>query len=441
MQQEYFHSITAEVEAQLQPDERYTLNFSAEDSDFVRFNRSQVRQAGRVVQRAATLDLIEGRRHVAGSVTLSGDLDSDRARLQALIRDLRERRAGVPEDPYLLVAENAPSGERAGPNRLPDGRDAVAQIQRAGEGRDLVGIYAAGGIHAGYASSTGQRNWYSTFSYNFDWSFYHRADKAVKTSYAGFEWRSDEFDRKIRWAVEQLDVLQHPAKTIAPGRYRVYLAPAALSDLVGILNWGGFGLKAHKTRQTPLLKLAAGEARLNPAVTLVENTRDGIAPNFQEAGFPKPERVALIEGGAYRECLVSPRSAQEYGVSTNGASGAEMAQSLDLAPGSVPVDRVLQELGTGLLINNLWYLNYSDRSACRTTGMTRFATFWVEGGRIVAPLNVMRFDETIYRVLGEQLVGLTREREMILDSGTYGGRSVESARLPGALVDDFTLTL
>lgn len=441
MLQEYFHSITAAVEALLRPEERYTLNFSAEDSDFVRFNRNQIRQAGRVVQRAATLDLIEGRRHVAGSITLSGELASDRARLQTLVRDLRERRAVVPEDPFLLVADNAPSAERIGPNRLPNGRDAVTEIRRAGEGRDLVGIYAAGGIHAGYTSFTGQRNWYSTFSYNFDWSFYHRADKAVKASYAGFEWRPEEFDRKVRWAADQFDVLKHPARTIPPGRYRVYLAPAALGDLVGILNWGGFGLKAHRTRQTPLLKLAAGEARLNPAVTLWENTREGIAPNFQEAGFPRPDRVPLIEGGAYRECLVSPRSAREYGVSTNGASGAEMAQSLDLEPGTLPADRVLQELGTGLLINNLWYLNYSDRSACRTTGMTRFATFWVEGGRIVAPLNVMRFDETIYRVLGEQLAGLTRERELILDSGTYGGRSVESARLPGALVEDFTFTL
>jgi len=439
--QEYFDSITAALETLIQPGERFTSNFSAEDSDFVRFNQNQVRQAGHVVQRGVSIDLIEGKRHVAGAITLSGDLLTDRDRLGELVRDLREKRSVVPEDPYLLIAEEPKSGRRVAPNHLPDGREAVAEIQRAGQGRDLVGIYAAGGIHAGYASSTGQRNWYSAYSYNFDWSFYHRADKAVKTSYAGFEWRGDEFSRKVRWATEQLDVLKHPAKTISPGRYRVYLAPAALNDLVGILNWGGFGLKAHKTRQTPLLKLAAGETRLNPGVTLLENTKEGIAPNFQEAGFLKPDSVPLIQGGAYRECLVSPRSAREYGVSTNGASGSEMAQSIDLAPGGVGVDTVLGELGTGLLINNLWYLNYSDRSACRTTGMTRFATFWVEGGRIAAPLNVMRFDETIYRVLGENLAGLTREREMILDSSTYGGRSVDSARLPGALVDEFTLTL
>ena len=39
------------------------------------------------------------------------------------------------------------------------------------------------------------------------------------------------------------------------------------------------------------------------------------------------------------------------------------------------------------------------------------------------------------------LLGLTRERERIVDTGTYGQRSTASALLPGALVRDFPLTL
>ncbi len=112
-----------------------------------------------------------------------------------------------------------------------------------------------------------------------------------------------------------------------------------------------------------------------------------------------------------------------------------------MAPGNLPQDRVLAELGEGLLINNVHYLNYSDRPACRMTGMTRFATFWVENGKITAPVNVMRFDETIYRIFGDHLADLTAEREFIIDSQTYGGRSMESGRVPGALVDEFTFTL
>ena len=73
--------------------------------------------------------------------------------------------------------------------------------------------------------------------------------------------------------------------------------------------------------------------------------------------------------------------------------------------------------------------------------MTRFATFWVEKGQLVAPVPAMRFDETVYHMFGKGLVDLTRERELLIDPSTYGARSTRSARLPGALVDDFAFTL
>ena len=192
---------------------------------------------------------------------------------------------------------------------------------------------------------------------------------------------------------------------------------------------------------TTLLKMIAEGAALSPAVTLRENTREGIAPDFDSFGYRRPDEVVLIEQGRYKDCLVSPRSAKEYGVATNGVTAEEMPESVEMSAGSIGSAELLNELGTGVWVDNLWYLNYSDRPACRFTGMTRFATFWVEGGRIVAPLNVMRFDETIYRALGENLVGLTKEREMILSSDTYFRRSTASARLPGALIDAFSFTL
>jgi hypothetical protein len=43
--------------------------------------------------------------------------------------------------------------------------------------------------------------------------------------------------------------------------------------------------------------------------------------------------------------------------------------------------------------------------------------------------------------LGTGLVGLTTERDFILDSDTYFRRSTRSLRLPGALVDGMAFTL
>jgi predicted Zn-dependent protease len=151
--------------------------------------------------------------------------------------------------------------------------------------------------------------------------------------------------------------------------------------------------------------------------------------------------VRLIAGGQLGDALVSPRSAREYGLVTNAANAGESPEALDMAEGELASEAVLAALDTGLYVGNLWYLNYSDRPAGRITGMTRFATFWVEGGRIVAPVNVMRFDDSIYRMLGENLVDLTRERELLLDTSTYDARSTRSARLPGALLRSLRFTL
>ena len=439
--QSQFYEITDYAISLLRGDEVINLSFEGEESDFVRFNHNKVRQAGAVQSSDLGIDLIRGQRHAEAQLALTGTSEEDRARVAAMLAELRGRLDHLPEDPHLLYATEVNSTERMGANHLPDKEAALAAILAAGEGKDLVGIYAQGPIHRGFANSFGQKNWFGTYSFNLDWSFYLRADKAVKAAYAGFEWDQSALNAKMNAAASQLDLLQCEAKTIEPGKYRVYLAPAALLDIAYTLAWGGFGLKSHKSKIASLIKMTEGEQRVAAGVTLSENTAEGIAPNFDTKGFIKPDRVVMIEQGKFKEHLVSPRSAKEYGVPTNGAAAQEYPESLDMAAGEIAHQDIMGQLGTGAYINNLHYLNYSDRPACRMTGMTRFATFWVENGEIVAPLNVMRFDESFYRMFGENLVGLTSEREMVLDSETYGGRQVSSARLPGALINDFAFTL
>jgi len=439
--QGYFYELADFAWSKLEAGEIATASFQGEDSEFVRFNKSAVRQAGNVVQRELEIELIRDRKHARGSVTLAGGQEADHARVAALIEDLRAMIPFLPDDPHLLYSKEVRSGEKHGDNKLPAGTDAAGTVLAAGGGKDLVGLYAGGGVYSGFANSLGQKNWFSTFTFNLDWSLYHHQDKAVKSAYAGFVWDESALERKMAAADEQLAILARPAYSIDPGRYRVFLSPFAVYDILGTLSWGGFGLKDHRTKQTTLIKMVEDGARLNPEVEIVENTAGGVAPDFQSAGFIKPPRIDLISRGCFSHCLVSPRSAKEYGVPTNGASQWEAPASIDMAAGTLPPDRILGELGAGLLINNVHYLNYSDRPACRMTGMTRFATFWVENGKIMAPVNVMRFDETIYRALGEHLVALTAEREFIIDAHTYGGRSVQSGRVPGALIDEFTFTL
>ena len=75
------------------------------------------------------------------------------------------------------------------------------------------------------------------------------------------------------------------------------------------------------------------------------------------------------------------------------------------------------------------------------TGLTRFACLWVEDGRPVEPIGVMRFDDSFLRMFGEGLLGLGDRAELITESDTYLERQLGSKSTPGALVDGWRLTL
>ncbi|MFP6871818.1 MAG: metallopeptidase TldD-related protein [Nitrospinota bacterium] len=263
----------------------------------------------------------------------------------------------------------------------------------------------------------------------------------MKSLYTGNRWESAAFDSKIEEAHSHLDVLSRPPKSVPRGRYRAYLAPAAMGEFLGMVSRSGFSLRSRQAKQSSLHKMAEKGTRLHAGVNLTENTEEGVGPSFQEQGFIRPPKVSLIESGFLGDCLISPRSSKEWDVPTNGASDREVPQALELGPGNLPSTKILENLDRGLHIGDLWYVNYSDLISCRMTGLTRFATFWVEGGELQAPVNVVRFDETAYRDLGENLVDMTEEREFLPDSGTYRSRSSGSMKMPGALVEDFNVTM
>ncbi len=439
--QQYFHDLAAHLDTHLQSGEQYKCWLSAEASDFVRFNRSAIRQPGHVRQIYLSLNLIVGKRHAKISMALTGSLTADHVLLDQMMTGLRTQLSDLPEDPHLLVSTDVRSTEHVVASRLPDSSTMVDEVLCAAQQHDMVGILAVGPIWRGFANSYGQRNWHEVTSFSLDWSLYHSRDKAVKSSYAGFAWDSPMFTAKFGSAAEQLGLLDRAPVSIPPGPYRAYLAPTALNEMLSMLNWGGVSEKALRTKQSPLRRMRDEGVSLHAAVTLAENTENGLAPAFQVDGFIKPERLLIVDQGRLTGSLISPRTAKEYGIGTNGADSSESMASLDLAAGELPLSQVLDALDTGVFISNLWYLNFSDRAYCRITGMTRFASFWVENGKIKAPLNVMRFDDSLFRVLGENLLALTCERELLSDSDTYGQRNTSSVLVPGALVKDFTFVL
>jgi predicted Zn-dependent protease len=441
MMREYFDQIADAVCAPTAGTDRVSLYYAAESSDFIRFNYAQVRQATRVDQHYGTVSVVAGARQAKGTLTLTGNAQVD---IQALLAE-REQLASqlqlVPEDAHLLLPDTVVSTTHDAPGTLPSAQRVIHAAVQLAAGTDMVGIYCGGPVVRAFADSRGQRNWHRVESFQFEWSLYRQADQAVKTTYAGTHWDEAALAAKMARAREQSEMLALPRRTLPPGEYRAYFSPVAVADLLGTLGWYGFGIKAIKTGLSSLIQLHRGQVQLDPSITLTEATAQGIAPCFQADGFVKPDAVALVSQGRSADPLVSARSAREYGVPAIGANSDESPDALALAPGQLVESGVLQALGTGVYISDLHYLNYSDRQACRLTGMTRFACFWVEDGRLVAPINVMRFDDSLLRMFGSGLVGLTRNAELVPETYTYESRKLRSVTAPGAIVEGFRLVL
>lgn len=435
-----FFALAEYAFARLRGTEVLLANFSGEASDFIRFNHARVRQPLSVRQAYLTLHLIDGRRHDRITLSVSGGAD-DRGAIDAAIGSMRSDLAALPEDPYLLYSSGATQSEAERSGRLPSADEAVTVLTEAGQGLDMVGVLASGPVYRGFASSLGARHWHEVDSFLLDWSVYKGGDKAVKSAYAGQQWEAGEVARRIESTRAQLPYLARSPRTVEPGSYRAYVSPAAVDELLWMLNWGGVSAKEQRTQQSTIQQLVDGEVALSEQVTLREHTAAGLAPAFDDVGFTRPAAVDLIRGGRHAGSLVSPRTAQEYGIASNGANASESMQALELAAGSLPRGEALRALDTGVYVGNFHYLNWSDRSAARVTGLTRFATYWVEKGEIVAPLAVMRFDDSLYRMLGSELEALDDQSDWILNNGTYGGRSVETSRVPGALLRQLRLTL
>ncbi|MEC8078274.1 MAG: metallopeptidase TldD-related protein [Pseudomonadota bacterium] len=439
---DYFQRIVLELFKNIQKDEFLIINFDAEESNFVRLNKARIRQPGNVRQISMSLSLSNrDKRNLKSFVRLNGDFNRDLATLIKTLNYLRRELPDLPKDPYLLFSKSVQSTEICDIEKTINDEENLDYIFSKVSGLDLVGIYSSGYIYTGLANSLGQFNWHSDYSFSFDYSIYNENNNAIKLNYSSKNWINDDFDYILNQGIEKLQILSQPPRSIKKGEYTVYLEPSALNEVIDMMSWGGFSYKANKIGTSPLHLLNKGERKLHPSVSITENIKDGISANFNADGFIKPDKINMISDGKFSESLTSPRSSLEYSVPHNASSTAEYPYSIDMNAGSVSDDSILSTINNGLYISNLWYLNFSDRNNGRMTGLTRFGCFIIENGKLTAPINTMRFDDSVYSMLGENLIGFTSKRELLIDSGTYEERSTSSARLPGALVNNFKMTL
>jgi predicted Zn-dependent protease len=422
-------------------DEEFTLKLNSERSQFTRFNNAKVRQTGCVADGWIELTLMADQRSSARQFTFTGNWEKDWQRAYQALQELREELPILPIDPYLVLPSGSNTSREVHHSNLLAPEAVVSSILAEVEELDFTGIYAGGVVIKAYGDSRGQKHWFATDTFTLDYSLFINSGQAVKGIFAGSSWDIASYAAKISEAKKQLKLLSRPAKELPRGQYKTYFAPAAVADLLSMLSWGAVSEADIQQGNSALAALSRKEKQLSPKFSLKENFQLGLVPRFNELGEMAAPELPIIEQGILVNSLINSRTAKEYQKTANGANSSESLRTPEISPGSLRLDQILSSLDTGLYVSNLHYLNWSDRPTGRITGMTRYACFWVENGEILAPIENLRFDESLYRFWGENLVDFTNFQEFIPEVGTYDSRQLGGSLVPGMLVNDFTYTL
>jgi predicted Zn-dependent protease len=436
-----FNQLQATLLEKKKPTEEFTLRLTSEQSQFTRFNHAQVRQTGLVADGSLELTLMENQRSSFRTFPFTGNWDIDWQNTYTALLELRQELTHLPLDPYLVLPSGNNSSREINTGKLLPPTAVAPTILELVQELDFTGMYAGGVVIKGYADSQGQKHWFATDTFTLDYSLFDTNGQAVKGIFAGSDWDEEAYIAQINQGKTQLQLLSRNPKQLTRGKYKTYFAPAAVADLLGMLSWSAVSEADLQQGNSALAVLSRQEKQLSPKFSLKENFQQGFVPRFNQLGEMVAPELPIITQGVLVNTLVNSRTAKEYGKTANGANSSETLRAPEISPGNLAVNDILTSLDTGLYISNLHYLNWSDRATARITGMTRYACFWVENGEIIAPIENLRFDESLYRFWGDNLIEFTNFQEFIPEVGTYDSRQLGGSLVPGMLVNDFTYTL
>jgi predicted Zn-dependent protease len=417
------------------------MNFSAEDSEFIRFNKSKVRQISSVEQATLDLELHQGSKRASFAINLSRDLDQNRTLIQATLTKLKNEVSQLPDDPFISPLQNMGTSRTVSQGSLPSTDEFLDFIGQTLAQNDLAGIFIKGETHRANANSLGQKHWFSSQSFVFDYSLYSAKERAIKGSYGGSHFNPMDLRASLNDSLSALKVMDLEKIVLKPNKYRVYLAPAAVKEIVDMLRWHALSMGAYKRGDSPFTDLIENRKKLSPLFTLTEDYSLGLSPKFNERGEVFADRLPIIEKGELKNLFTSTSSEKEFDTKSNFAGEDEAHKSAIIATGTLAREQILKELGTGLYLSNLHYLNWSDKTKGRITGMTRFGCLWVEDGKIVGPIKDLRFDDTLYHLFGESVLNLTNFADTSVENMTYSERHIGGSKTPGILLSEINFTL
>jgi predicted Zn-dependent protease len=240
-----FEIFSKKVLNELLSDESITMTLSAEETLFSRLSNAKVRQITNLNQAFIDFNFIKGNKTLSFNLPFKAAEDD----IVGALKKIKESRAWIehlPEDPYLVRPEFYGVTKDENLLELPSNDEMLAEILESAGHVDMAGVFSSGDIVRATINSVGQFHWFKTRNFYLDYSLYNNKQKAVKSLFAGNEWDLSALHTNIKDSEYKLSLMNRESKKIERGSYRVFLAPSAVSELLGTLSWGGVSMGDHQ---------------------------------------------------------------------------------------------------------------------------------------------------------------------------------------------------
>ncbi len=218
--------------------------------------------------------------------------------------------------------------------------------------------------------------------------------------------------------------------SIDPGDWPVVLEEYAVVDILSSLAYMGFSALAVLEDRS---FAEPGKVIGSDLVTIVDDAAEpGALPMaFDYEGVAK-QRVVLVERGVCRDVVWDAQTAARGGRQSTGHGlpapnpYGPFPLNMVMSPGTSSRDELIGGLERGLLVTRFHYTNPVHPKLAIVTGMTRYGTFLVEGGRIVGPVRNLRFTQSYLAALAGT-TAVARDRRTL--RGDFGGVLVPAVRI------------
>jgi predicted Zn-dependent protease len=361
-----------------------------------RFANNQVVQNVHTHRVSLAVTVAFGRQHGTATAT---DFGEDAIR--DMVRRATEIARVSPEDPeymkplapqeYMPLETMRQDTALAGPEkRIAYAAKAIQQCQAGG--LTAAGIVASSVSAVGVAAKTGM------FAYEprTEAKFSLTAMGEYASGWAANVHRSIEaldVPGRTRIAIQKATLAAKP-KEFPPGRYTVILEPSAIACLIGPMIWA-MDAKSFYKRTSPY-EGKLGRLIMDRRLTLSNQTRhpDLLANGFNSEGLPA-EELAWIQNGVLKQLRYDRYTAQEHHVHPSPAFDAPYLSGEGTE--AADIDELISSTLRGILVTNFWYIRDVNPTDMTLTGMTRDGVFFIEDGRIAAPLVNFRWHESPFR--------------------------------------------